>query len=621
MRVRPLSHFICYSFLIWMGIGLFSPVGGQCSTPDDSLAFRYKRGLNTDYWAGRLSYRKTLKPGLFLSAHEFLNSSRLKVRANENKWKDQHHLLFILRKILNPSLNLVMKGSSYIFTDYQSGYVNDIRTHTFVVGSQYDLNRIRFPVEIGVIEDRRFHRRDSGWTYLGGAEFTGLHWSDYSNSLSTRAKGDFLGERRNKSLRLQYNVSRQFHIDTYDSLRLIYGKNRRDYYISNEGDIESRDEQSQSVENILSYRLSPGFRFAFEGRLTSRKLKIDLISGSAKGLKRERNDLRTQSNVRLIWKTKTLSGDVFFGYAGEDQRYQLGESLPESPYSGSSLLLTPDNQSLYTTLAIKNSFRMSRSDTLFLLASLQRFRYDTPDPENMDDRDEMRIRLKCVLRHTFSPELSARIALQLHLLHFVYLYSDKSAENNWTRILRLNPTVEWQPKKRIRLIQSAEVLANYVDYDFDAVTSGIRSFLYRKYQLDDTLNTTLSQNTSFLLSYRLELDENGKLLWKNWLEQRLTNRRSQTLNLAFTYKTLNHFTLMPGYSFYYRIGYRYQYDPTEDTIREQYVNFKSHGPLMRILYMGNRLNLSLSGSTVLTQSIGIANQLLTRIDMHMRWAL
>ena len=620
-RATPLSRFTVAMCIVWMGIGLFGPDRVLCAASNDSLAFRYNRGLNTDAWTGLLNYRETVKSGIMLSIYENLNSSRLKVRTNENKWKDQHHLLFSMVRIVNPALRFNLKGSSYIFSDYQSGYVNDIRTHSVVAGSRLDWRRIRFPVEFGVKEDRRYHRRDPGWTYLCGAEFTGLNWSDYTNTLLARLDGDFLGKRRNKSLRMQYDVSRQFHIDTYDSLRLNYSKYRQDYYVSDAGEIESRNEQTQGVENILSYRFMPGLRFAFEGQVSSRQMRIHQIQESEKGLKRKRSDLRTQSKIRFIWKTKALSGNIYFGYAGEDQTYQLGEFVSDSPYAGSSALLTPDNQSLYTTLALRNHFLMGRADTLFVMASLQRFRYDTPDPDNMDDRDEIRIRSECALMHRFSPNLSSRIALRLHLLHLVYIFSEKSADNNWTRILRLNPVVKWRPKKRIQWIQSAEVLANYVDYDFDAVTPDIRSFLYRKFQLDDTLQTTLTQNSALLLSYRLELDENGKLLWRNWLEQRVTDRRSQTLNLTLTYKTRSHVTLMPGYAVYTRMGNRYEYDPAGGTLRQQYIDFRSHGPVMRIFYRGNRLRVTLSGSTVRTQSIGIADQLLTRIDMHMRWAL
>lgn len=621
LRARPFPRLIRRALFVWMGIGVFVSSVDLAAAPADSLSLDYRRGLNTDIWTGGLTYNKVLRPGLFLSVHETLNSSRLQVRADQNKWKDQHNLLFTLRRTLHPSVDLVVRGSSYLFTDYQSGYVNDSRTHRISAGSEIRWKRMHFPLGIGIQEDRRYHRRDLGWTWSGGMRFNDVKWADYFNSLSADAETDYLGRRRNQSIRLEYDVARRFDIDTYDSLRVVYGKNRRDYYISDLGDVESRDEQVRGVENVLWYRFSSAMRFAFEGRLTSRQLKINLISGSASGLKRERRDLRTQGNARLVWKTAALSGDVLFGYTGEDQQYRLGESAPGSPYSGSSMLFTPDNRGLTTTLSLRNRFTAGRSDTLTLMASVQRFRYDTPDPENTDDRDEMRIRSELSLHHFFSPRLSASVALQLHLLHFVYIFSDRSADNNWTRILRLCSKTDWHPVPTVHWIQSAEVLANYVDYDFDDLIPGIRSFLYRKVQLDDTLHVRISGKTSMLLSYRLELDENGKLLWKDWREQRLTDRRSHTVNFALTYRMWGRILLMPGYSLYHRAGYRYEADSEGGAVRDQNVNFKSHGPIMRFTYQGDRLAFGLSGSTVLTRSIGIVDQLLTRIDMHLRWAL
>ena len=161
----------------------------------------------------------------------------------------------------------------------------------------------------------------------------------------------------------------------------------------------------------------------------------------------------------------------------EDQEYSIAETVTRSPFSG-SLLYAPDNESVNTTLALSANWRFRYSDSLIVHTSLQRYRYDTPDLKNFDDRDELRFRFDIREIHTFSQALTLESKASLHMHHFVYIYGERSADNNWNRILKVNPTVTWQLSPAIRFSQSAEVLANYIDYDFDSMFPSTRSFLY-----------------------------------------------------------------------------------------------------------------------------------------------
>ena len=75
-----------------------------------------------------------------------------------------------------------------------------------------------------------------------------------------------------------------------------------------------------------------------------------------------------------------------------------------------------------------------------------------------------------------------------------------------------------------------------------------------------------------LAFYRLELDENGKLMWEEWLEQKLTERESHTLNIMMNH-ILGDIRMMPGYTFYMRNGYRYTMSPEGTYTKEQNLDF------------------------------------------------
>ncbi|HDQ43951.1 MAG TPA: hypothetical protein ENN17_00435 [bacterium] len=604
------------------GAALSPRLAGQTGpSAQDSVNTRYVRGLNTDEWEGRLAFRKQNMRGFSMALHQAFSSSRLLVSGGENRWKDEHRLMMTLSRRLSPSFSLDLLGTSLLFSDKQSGFVNDIQTHVIGAGVTYRRPLYRIPFFLGVKQDRRYRQHDIGWTGMAGADTPRFRIGDYENRLTARYETDRLERRKNDNLTLHYEISRQFYTDTSDSLRLSWQKGRRDYYISTDGEIESRDEQGRTAENILVYRINDHLRCRVEAGLSTRDLNIHVLTGPNTGPKRQRKDLGVEGAVRLIWQIRRIDGALFFRYAGMEEQYELAESLPGSPYSGGSQLVTPDNRSQYTTLSLHNRWKITPSDTLSLVTSIQRRRYDTPDEANFDDRDELRLRTDIRAARRFSSALSARVTLSAHLLHLVYIFGEKSADNHWTRILRLNPVAVWQPSKRIRLAQSVELLSNYVDYDFEPLLPGIRSFVFRKFQIGDSLQVHLTDRMSLFIHYRLELDENGKLLWKEWLEQKLSDRKSQTLYLTFDLKPRSGFQIMPGYTYFRRTGFRYRMSPQGEQIRETQADFISHGPVLRFQFKGRRLSLMLSGNTSVTKSLSTSGQLLTRIDCRMRWLL
>lgn len=590
-------------------------------SPQDSLKTGYKRGLNIDSWRGGFVYRKALSSPYTLNVSEILSSSRLQVSPTEDKWKDQHHFILDFSRILTRRFSLNLLGSSFLFSDKQSGYINDIRTHLIGMGATYSGKKFRVPALLGVKEDHRFGQKDRGPSYRIGVELPRFDIGEYSNQFHTTFEEDNLRRRKNNRLSLSYLVFREFYTETSDSLRFALHRQRRDYYISPSGEIESREEKIQEAENTLTYRIRSGFHCHIRGGVSSRLLRIHLLNESDKTLKRERKDFNTVGAVNFRLKIPSFWINMSFSYVNEEQKYRLAETLPSSPYSGSRYLVTPDNRSAYSTFSLRTGWQFSSTDSVVLTSTLQRYRYDTPDPKNFDDRDELRFKLNCQEFHAFSPTLTLRLSLSLNLLHFVYIYGENSADNNWTRILRFNPTVSWTPTPRWKFSQSIEVLANYVDYDYESLFPSTRSFLYRKFRLDDSTQVHITPRLSLSLHYRLELDENGKFLWDRWLEQKLIDRQSHTLALSLYYRPWKGFHISPGYSFFSRRGYYYTTNHPSSQEKDLNLDHRSSGPYLGLSYQSNRLRFTLSGNTIVTKTLNIKKQVLNRIDLNMSWAL
>ena len=366
--------------------------------------------------------------------------------------------------------------------------------------------------------------------------------------------------------------------------------------------------------------ISPLLSFQFQGSIRSHRLRINWLNDADNG-QRERRDLNTSGGVRMRISTKGLKSLLLFNYMKEDQKYLRAADAPSSPYSGSNILTAPDNVFSMATLSWYTGWRFLPSDSLYFYATMQRFRYDTPDPDNFDDRDELRMRIMLQEIHHFSPQLSMRLLLSTHFIHFVYIYGQRSADNNWNRILRFAPALIWQPSHAFRFSQTAEVLANYVDYDYEAEFLNTRSFLYRKFQMEDSTQIHLTSRLQINLLYRLELDENGKFLWNQWVEQRLTDRQSHTLSVSLDYQPVDHLHIVPGIELFDRKGYRYTPATADNDKYEQglFNHFRSSGPFLRIRYLTNRIRLLLAASTIATRTLQISKKLLTRIDLKACW--
>jgi hypothetical protein len=598
----------------------------------DSIITYYRSGLNTESWNGGLFLEKMLNSNTKLLFTETIKSSRLQAGSKTNQWKDQNLFLLNLSYHLNPYVSFQMVINSILFSDNQSGYIinvsesktgyaNDIKTHMLGIGTSYRTKHFSIPALIGIKEDRRFKQIDRGWHFRFGVDLPRVDLGDYINRFAGKLETDNLNRRKNSTFNMDYLVYRLFFTDASDSLKLRLDSRRRDYYISQTGEIESREETSQTAENILNYRLNKSVKCKFRVSLSARSLKINLLTGPQKGPKRERKDFNTAWSLYFLINKPSIQSNLKLSYIGQDQTYQLAKSMPSSFYSGSSLLITPDNKSSLTTLSMHIGWQWRSADSLIVFSSLQKFRYDTRSFENFDDRDELRFRLDIQNVHYFSPTFSLQLAFRINLLHLVYIYGEKSANNNWARIFKFGPKIRWNPSSKVRFSQSAEIMANYVDYDYESSFSDIRSFLYRKFRFEDSTWIQLTPRTSLFCFYRLELDENGKLLWEKWLEQKLVDRTSHTLTINLDYKPWPGFQVGPGYTIFNRKGFRYITDLSASNDRELYRDFRSYGPLIRIIYRSKRLRFRLSGSTLTTKTLNFKNQILTRINLSMSWIL
>lgn len=610
-----------FQYIKWTII-FFSPLfaGGQ-----DSLSTRYQHGINTDIWQGGLFIDRQTRSGIYLQFRDQAFSSRLLVSPQVDKWKDEHQWGFYSEKKVSPFFSLRGGISGVFFSDHQSGYMKDVlKTHTLGVWGWYTPKTLTIPLGIGFKEDSRFGKTDQGVSYQMGLQCPKLSVSAYEGNLHTHWEEDRLSPRKNRDFLFNMGLSRQFEMGTKDSLGYRHTLQRRDYYVTENGEIESRREKTHEISNVLIYGLSPHVQCRILGEVSTRNLEIYTTTGSQKNKLRERYDLSLHGLMEWLVKFPRWEWRGFYSQRGEEQNYWLGPPMPLSPFSGSSALIMPDNETEWTTLFSRFFFQFSEKDSLSTTAHLQKLQYNTPDRENTDDRDELRFLTDLKYAHRFSPWLFFQTDFGFRFLHLIYIHGKRSADNHKIRTFRLSSLVSCRLSPVIRMTQYGEVLANYTEYDYEPLFPGIRSFVYRKFSLEDSLFIRLMPHSELLFHGKLELDENGKLLWDEWLEQKLMDRRSVEYALFWVYTPFPGFFIIPGYTCYTRTGYRYPegtgLSPKEGR-KEKNVYFHTHGPMLKTSYRHEQFVFFLSASTTVTRIYKGETQLLHRMDFGMRWIL
>jgi len=301
---------------------------------------------------------------------------------------------------------------------------------------------------------------------------------------------------------------------------------------------------------------------------------------------RERNDTEMNWESYLRWKSERLISSIGWTYTNNSQEFQISKSILPSPSIGS--IGIPDNKSKTTSIHATSSILFSKKDSLSARFLISKFQYDTPDSNNFDDRDELRTTAILGYSHFFSPSLQIGIEAKVNLHHLIYIFNERSVNNNWNRIFQLSNSIRFRPSHNFRWYQYADVFANYTSYDFEEMQSQVRSFVYRKFSLTDSLAIGSPNHIQFNLFHRLEFEENGRLFWNDFSEQQLMNRQNHYLTIGFQFPLIGNLFIYNGLSAYLRREWRYKPSKLGQTIREKWGDFISFGPQIKIFLINRR---------------------------------
>jgi len=251
--------------------------------------------------------------------------------------------------------------------------------------------------------------------------------------------------------------------------------------------------------------------------------------------------LSTQVAGRPVQRL-TISGDFALGEGKNDFGRDINdEDLKEISLSGS----------LGATL--------SPRDSLGLSGHVARTSYDTPHPDNFNDRDSYRSAAKLTYVHTFSAALQLVVEAMANFSHLVYLRSQRSANNNWGRLYALYPALRIRPWENLQIQQRFSISANYREYDFEDLFTDIRSNIFRQARTSTDLSYRLGEDLSLNFNYTYRAEDFGRLERDDgWVEVLSWDKSFQHIDFSITYPLVPRLIISPHLGYEHRREYEHR---------------------------------------------------------------
>lgn len=504
----------------------------------------FLQGLVVDsyaqYFSGQSNFNRQLDAvSLSLNSQFDFNNDRLEVllrNRNTSRFflfnneprnvQKEHNAILNLRYTLSDDVALTSKTRTFTFTN------TGLRQDVIMAGVAFNpLNLGLINPSVGFMRDERSNRRDEGFSWAVAADLNTMTLGETRFEPKISAEVSYIDPRRFVTTRYGTTSTYQFE-DLFDMRSEVwFGNARRDSYQATSLLNRAESNFIESIEADTTFAsVSINFPVAKQifaqidavGLNNIRRVlnypledNPDVILFDSKSL-RQHLDITTtlmyptnrlQLNAGLAWSIQVRESQLINTEGlPADQVRRRAEILENSNFSQTRLELFTNNQ-----------IRFTPGYLLSLDAATSILRYDTPEV-NKDNRDEFAFLFRLRNQIVLTEEFTTAITLAGEAFHYVYLFSERSIENNWRRSIRLIPEITWQPNEYLTYRQTFLVRANYTVEDYEIpgrqkADQSAREMAFISnvsYELAPTWTATFEASRSEL---RI-----GRLFWKTFEE-------------------------------------------------------------------------------------------------------
>ncbi len=554
----------------------------------------FESSLNIYDWQYQLGWGAS--PGKLDFVTHYTLTNTMLYRRGKQLWKDQQSADLIIRKKALQNRTFITRLDFNALKDEFSSFNYDRVQSGMTLASRFALKRqIVLQPEIGFRMENRSELAESGPYFAVLLRAPGQIYLNLSHDLDAWAERSAFKNRQNSQVRINYSLATKFVEGTRDSLNFYYDFLRRDNFLGDPRNdlVESLNKKRFGISNFLYYAIGGKTGFRMRTDLSMAGIEIDNRRIKRRLSKRGHDDFNLDNKIDMYWRGDRYEHRFAFDFGESTIEYNISDSSGGLTFPQRFIGIGYDINEKYTRLSQNSHFRFGEKDSLRFYFGLTKLEYDNTDQARSDSHDEQRWQVALIHTRKFSKFLTLRWELSTYLRHFVYLSSQLSGQNNWTRILKFQPECIIRISPRTEFRQKAGIRTNYVVSDFNADNSGINNYVIRDFFITDSLAFALSERISCLLQYRFEREELGSLNWQRFSSRPRTSWQNQWGSLIFRQRFGTMLNLNMGLVFYEQKRWNYKLQESGKLEKKHAGTHTNLGPLIEAIFINK------SGSTVL----------------------
>lgn len=351
---------------------------------------------------------------------------------------------------------------------------------------------------IGAVEDRRLEHVNRGLGTWARAALNNWNSGGYVQNANLAVDRETPGNLSNLDLSGHYDVFREFYPGNSNRTNLDASLKGRDFNLAQSDLLTRREDRKLAITDVLNYRVSNAADMELSGDISHDVTDVSQVNAASSRLEENQAGLQAQgvtnyrrwsleSKIGLRLVTQNIEDDILRGSRAD------------------------------WTLGAKGALHRKSSGSIAL--GVSKYQLDTRSEQNHDDRDELRFSGEAEVDREINRSVYGSLYLHAHIDHLVYIYSQYSANNRWTRYLTLRANIAHRPTNNFVHFLRAEISANYIDYDFEQSPRLSKSNIFRQLVLRDSVEWSLSRMIYSRLRGQGSLDEFGRLFWNSFEEE------------------------------------------------------------------------------------------------------
>ncbi len=530
-----------FLFIILLLISLTKNVA---QTGNDSLNFQiqnysprilsslFDKQLNTYSLNDKFLY-STKFNSLFIGINEEFRSTVINSAANHIK--DEQNFSLLSEYEFNSFFSSGLLVNSDIYSDDRNISINEASIHSAsLYGKIKPFNILDIIPFAGYTVNRQVGETNKGLIYGSELLLKNFAISDLILSGSIKLENEDIRPRRNLLREGRVRLTSDFNKSFKNFLDVKYSQKRKDFYFSTDtltqkyfnitNNIQSRNETLYGLFNKFLYNdLSLNSTFELNGSITLRNIEretryiiVENINSSS--FDTDIEELRLNLDGTYRFNSSNFNAFLRAQYSERQETHTAKriEGSNEIFYQNRvELEKQKNNESKQITITASSNWDITSKDKIFLSLLHRKLTYDTPSESNYDDRDELLSLFRLGYLKKFTPLFSFYMNLEAALNHIVYIFAERSSNNNYKRFLKFNSggIVSTQ---YLTTNASAEVSANYTVYDFEDLNPNFKSFAFRQFVLKDSTSIKLSSRLYADVNGYIKLSEQGDFKWNEF---------------------------------------------------------------------------------------------------------